>query len=199
MSAGGDFWSRRKAAVAKEAEPVVAEPAAETEIVDERSDAEILEALELQDPDTLEMGDDFSGFMAKAVPEHLRRKALRKLWLSNPTLANLDALVEYGEDYTDAATVVENLQTAYQVGKGMMRHVEEMARVAAADDEEAPAAEEAAVEMVEAAVEAEPENTEALFADAAEAPIPQDDPEEPPRARRHMRFSFESQYSERAL
>ena len=61
--------------------------------------------------------------MARAVPERLRRRALRKLWLSNPALANLDNLVDYGEDYTDAALVIENLQTAYQVGKGMLQHV----------------------------------------------------------------------------
>ena len=38
------------------------------------------------------MGDDFSGFMARNVPDHLRRRALRKLWVSNPVLANLDGL-----------------------------------------------------------------------------------------------------------
>ena len=27
-------------------------------------------------------------------------------------------MVEYGEDYTDAATVVPDMKTAYQVGKG---------------------------------------------------------------------------------
>lgn len=39
-------------------------------------------------------------------------------------------LVDYGEDFTDAAMAVENIQTAYQVGKGMLKHVEEMARQA---------------------------------------------------------------------
>ena len=48
----------------------------------------------------------------------------------NPTLANLDGLIDYGEDYTDAATVIENMQTAYEVGKGMLAHVEELARQA---------------------------------------------------------------------
>ena len=43
--------------------------------------------------------------------------ALRRLWKVNPVLANVDGLVEYGEDFTDSATVVENLQTTYQVGK----------------------------------------------------------------------------------
>ena len=54
-------------------------------------------------------------------------------------LANVDGLVDYGEDFTDAALVVENLQTAYQVGKGMLAHVEEMARQAEAKAAEAAA------------------------------------------------------------
>ncbi len=41
------------------------------------------------------------------------------LWRSNPTLANLDGLIDYGDDYTNAATVVPNLKTLYRVGKGM--------------------------------------------------------------------------------
>ena len=31
--------------------------------------------------------------------------------------------VEYGEDYTDAATVIDGMQTAYQVGKGYLNKV----------------------------------------------------------------------------
>ena len=98
----------------------------------EKSDREILAELDLPDPETLQSGDDFSAFMHRSVPAHMRRIALRRLWASNPILANLDQLVDYGEDFTDAATVVENLQTAYQVGKGMLEHVEAMAR---ADDD----------------------------------------------------------------
>jgi hypothetical protein len=68
--------------------------------------------------------------MSKAVPDRLRRRALRRLWLANPALANLDGLLDYGEDFTDSATVIENMQTAYQVGKGMTEHVLEMVRQA---------------------------------------------------------------------
>ncbi|MEM8580384.1 MAG: DUF3306 domain-containing protein [Pseudomonadota bacterium] len=136
-----DFWSRRKARVQQERDADQrAEEAAHAEQraaeLSEKSDEEILAELNLPDPDSLRKGDDFSVFMKQAVPERLRRRALRRLWLSNPVLANLDALVEYGEDYTDAATVVENLSTAYQVGKGMMAHVLEMERQAAEADGE---------------------------------------------------------------
>nr|WP_321253442.1 DUF3306 domain-containing protein [uncultured Ruegeria sp.] len=136
-----DFWSRRKAAVQAEAEAErtsseaqkVAEQQAELE---EKSDAEILAAFDLPDPDDLKPGDDISGFMAQAVPDRLRRRALRRLWRLNPVLANVDGLVDYGEDYTDAACVIENIQTAYQVGKGMLAHVEALA--AECDEEERP-------------------------------------------------------------
>lgn len=127
-----DFWTRRKAAVALE-NAQEAERAQQTatgietdpgdQAFDDRSEAEVLQQLDLPDPDSLGPGDDFSAFMKSAVPQSIRRRALRKLWLSNPVLANLDELVDYGEDFTDAATVVDNLQTAYQVGKGMLRHV----------------------------------------------------------------------------
>lgn len=120
----GDFWSRRKAAVKAAEEAEHAEKAAEAAAVEraqleEKPDAEILEELGLPDPDTLTEKDDFSRFLGAAVPERLRRRALRRLWGLNPVFANLDGLVDYAEDYTDAATVIENMQTVYQVGKGM--------------------------------------------------------------------------------
>ena len=133
MKARQDFWSRRKQAVEAEAEDEVAkqlvvEEEQSADALEAQTDAEVLEELGLQDPDTLEAGDDFSAFMAKAVPTRLRNRALRKLWLSNPALANLDALVDYGEDFTTSADAVEVVQTTYQVGKGLLAHVQEMAR-----------------------------------------------------------------------
>ncbi len=137
MTGSGDFWSRRKEAVAEEertrrqAAEAGHEDAARHALA-EKPDEQVLAELDLPDPDTLGRGDDFSAFMARAVPERLRRRALRRLWLSDPVLANLDDLLEYGEDYTDAATVVEGLQTVYRVGEGMIR------KIAAADDSDAP-------------------------------------------------------------
>jgi len=133
MKARQDFWSRRKQAVEAEAEDEVAkqlvvEEEQSADALEAQTDAEVLEELGLQDPDTLEAGDDFSAFMAKAVPTRLRNRALRELWLSNPALANLDALVDYGEDFTTSADAVEVVQTTYQVGKGLLAHVQEMAR-----------------------------------------------------------------------
>ena len=148
-----DFWSRRKARVEAEAQvSVQAQKAEEAAVLEadqaEKTDIELLEELGLPNPDSMMMGDDFSAFMSKAVPDRLRRRALRRLWLANPALANLDGLLDYGEDFTDSATVIENMQTAYQVGKGMTEHVLEMVRQA---EEEAArvAQDQASLEGVE--------------------------------------------------
>ncbi|MBT3143806.1 DUF3306 domain-containing protein [Phaeobacter gallaeciensis] len=134
------FWANRKAAVQAEAkadeQQVEADAQAlrEAELAD-RTDAEILAELELPDPDTLEEGDDFKVFLTEAVPARIRTRALRRLWRLNPVLANVDGLVDYGEDFNDASFFLENMQTAYQVGKGMTEHVLELARQAEAEAE----------------------------------------------------------------
>lgn len=162
-------WSRLKQEakaepVDAEAEPAAAEPEAPAadERPDDRSDEEVLEELGLPDPDTLKAGDNFAAFMAKAVPTRLRNRALRKLWVSDPVLANLDMLVDYGEDFTDAATVVENLQTAYQVGRGYIDKVAELS------EEDAGSAEEPAEESPEESAEKPPEEPAEESAEAGD-------------------------------
>jgi len=140
-----DFWSRRKAAVRAEAEAEQAEKAAEAVAeerakLEEKTDEEILEELGLPDPDGLNESDDFKRFLNSAVPERLRRRALRRLWTLNPVLANLDGLVDYAEDYTDAATVIADMQTVYQVGKGMFDKFAELAEKEDLAEPEATAA-----------------------------------------------------------
>lgn len=213
MSRPADFWARRKAKVAEEqlaearAAEAAEEAAREAELA-EKSDEEILEDLGLPDPDSLEEGADFKAFMAKAVPDRIRRRALRRLWISNPALANLDGLLDYGEDFTDSAKVIENMQTAYQVGKGMLAHVEELARqaeakeqaeaeVASADPEPSERiAEPAAEDNTVALHDAEPAPRPAQTTDPAEAREDHDEPVDL-QPRRRMRFSFDDQ-SERA-
>ena len=136
-----DFWERRKAAVraedaAEEKAKIAADEAEEQERLSQKSDEEILRELDLPDPESLAEGDDFSVFQKRTVPERIRLRALRRLWTTNPVLANLDGLIDYGEDFTDAATVIENLQTAYRVGEGMARHVAAMAEQAEAATED---------------------------------------------------------------
>ena len=195
MSEPGDFWSRRKAAVeaekrAGDAARDDAEAEAERRALEDRPDEEVLAELNLPDPDSLGEGDDFAAFMAKAVPERLRRRALRRLWLSNPVLANLDQLVDYGEDFTDAATVMADLQTVYRVGKGMVSD-EDLAEAAAAEDEAPPEAAEDEDEDDAAPPAEEPEEGDGPAEIAAEAPQPGEDEEvAEARVARRMRFAF---------
>lgn len=133
MTAQQSFWSRRKQAVEAEArqDAQARRAAQEAEVLaaqEQKTDEELLAELDLPDPDSLKAGDDFSAFMSKSVPTRLRNRALRKLWVSNPVLANLDDLVDYAEDFRNAGLTGEVLRTSYQVGKGLMKHVEELAR-----------------------------------------------------------------------
>ena len=161
---GKDFlsrWSDRKRAAADQdgsdasddlsPQDPPAEPATDQPPPDDRTDAEILADMGLKDPDQMTQQDDFSAFMSAAVPARLRTRALRRLWHVNPAFAHIDAMVEYGEDYTNAATVVENLQTAYEVGKGMLRD---------------------AIEQDDPAITEDPGEPEEVT--AADAPPPQD-------------------------
>ena len=170
-----DRWSRLK----RQPEPPETPVAPEAEGAPEKTDEELLEELGLPDPDSLAAGDDFSAFMAGAVPVRLRNRALRKLWLSNPVLANLDEMVDYGEDFTDAATVIENMKTAYDSARGWLRDEEEA-------EAEAPDAPEVAPP--------EPAGPPAAVETAAapqEPPAPAENvlpPDSAPRSPRRMRF-----------
>ncbi len=134
MTDTAPFWNRRRAALRAEAEAEAAAQQAALEAeqqqaLAEKTDEEILTDLGLPDPDTLSKGDDFAAFMAKAVPEHIRKRALRKLWRSNPVLACVDGLNDYDDDYLGGSFGNAPVQTSYQVGKGLLAHVLEIARV----------------------------------------------------------------------
>lgn len=136
-------WAKRKAesragTPAKDAAPpVAAEADVQTAAL---SDAEG-EAAEVADDhpaagidiDTLNADSDFSVFMHEKVPQAIRRRALRKLWLSDPIYAGLDGLNDYDEDFTDAALVVEGLKAAYD--KAVERMKEREAAEAEAESE----------------------------------------------------------------
>ena len=109
-------WSRRKAEAREPSEEPAASEAPETE-----AEPETIDPADLPDLDSLDASSDFSVFMRDGVPASLRTLALRKLWRLNPTLANLDGLVDYGEDLTGSFKVVAKLKSAYEVGKGFLR------------------------------------------------------------------------------
>lgn len=195
MTQEGSFWSRRLAGVKQEAE-AEAEAAAMAEVLPEdapKTDAEILEMLELPDPDSLQAGDDFAAFMVKAVPQHLRNRALRKLWRSNPVLACVDGLNDYDDDYLTGSTGNGPIKTTYQVGKGLLAHVEEMARQKAladsADDGETVVEDTTKVVVVDG--EPEGEAVEAREVNAPYELSEADTEETTPAAPRRMQFHFE--------
>jgi hypothetical protein len=74
------------------------------------------------DFEKLDYESDYTQFMDKNVSSNDRHKALRKLWVSNPVLANMDGLDDYCEDYTDAAVCLPKgmMKTAYQYGRGFL-------------------------------------------------------------------------------
>jgi hypothetical protein len=194
-------WSQRKAA-ARQEDPApdeaakLQEEAAPRDDFENMEDAEILRELGLPDPESLGAGADFKAFMTGAVPGHIRSRALRQLWRSNPVLANVDGLVDYGGDFTDSATVVENLQTAYQVGRGFARKLSDLAD--SANENDPPVAErEPPLDLAEPDAElAGPSEAgpvgikpdAALPGENARTEEPEDDA---PAPRQRMRFSFD--------
>ncbi|CUH80767.1 DUF3306 domain-containing protein [Tropicibacter naphthalenivorans] len=192
------FWEKRKAAVeaearAEQAAVAAAEAQAQEAALAEKSDEELLAEAGLPDPDSLESAEQVQDFLKAALPQRLKTRALRRLWRLNPVLANVDGLVDYGEDFTDSATVVENLQTIYQVGKGMF----DKALEAEAE------AEAKAARLAEPEPEPVAEAEQAPTLDTAPEPAPNTAPAAPqfetadqeppaPTAPRRMRFHFES-------
>ena len=189
-----DGWSRRRAAVRAEEEAraraeAEARLAADRAALEQKSDAEILAELDLPDPETLGPDDDFSGFMAAAVPERLRRQALRVLWRSDPVLANVDGLVDYGGDYTKIGMVQETIATAYEVGRGLLKKFDPEAEEAAeAGELETPAA-DPPQDTPPADAAAPP--TEAGSAQAGLVAEATGDSPAPLPGKRRMRFEFE--------
>lgn len=132
-------WAKRREAVAKEeavgeATPDVQEvdllePVPETEeqamALLTETDPELAEKLASIDVDSLTYEDDFTVFMSERVPEIIKRRALAKLWLSDPLLANVDGLNDYDEDFTAAGSVARAFKSAWEPGRGYSRPEEE--------------------------------------------------------------------------
>lgn len=115
-------WSDRKANAAAEAEHHVASEPAESAAPEpaEAPEAEPAPVVTEADLENLTYESDYTKFMAKEVPDALRRRALRQLWRSDPVLANLDGLCDYDDDFTDAALAVKVLQTTHRIGQGYL-------------------------------------------------------------------------------
>ncbi|MCF6273532.1 MAG: DUF3306 domain-containing protein [Rhodobacteraceae bacterium] len=176
-------WARRRAGVQAEAEALArgkeeALITGQHAALAEKTEEEVLTELDLPNPDAMQPGDDFSAFMKAAVPDALRNRALRTLWRSDPVLANVDMLVDYGEDFTGKNDIKRVIKTIYQVGKGMLREP--------VDEPETP--KNVLVEAETAAIDAPEEYEE----EPAFAPLPEIEEEAPAPVtpRRRMRFHF---------
>jgi hypothetical protein len=127
-------WSDRKNQIAKGGDVPDEGPApeiAEDSIIEDEedaalTDAELLEKYDLPDPEVVTEESGLEQFLnGRGLPGRVRQMALRRLWRLNPLFGVVDDMVEYGEDYTDAATVIEGMKTAYTVGKGYAKEVVE--------------------------------------------------------------------------
>lgn len=137
-------WSRRKAATTAESPPTAQAPAQAPAAGGESDPAAHEELIaSLPDIESLDADSDFKVFLQEGVPDALKRRALRKLWRLNPVIASVDGLNDYDDDFTDAATVIEGMQTLFQAGKGMRSEEAEAVRREAAEAEAAAAAERA--------------------------------------------------------
>ena len=164
---GGFFsrWSARKTQITKgEVVPdeVPAPEIAEDAVVEDEedaalTDAELLKKYDLPDPEAVTEESGLEQFLnGKGLPGRVRQMALRRLWRLNPLFGIVDDMVEYGEDYTDAATVVEGMKTAYTVGKGYKKDDVEPEETEALEDD---------VEAKEGGADAEAEEGDAKEGD----------------------------------
>jgi hypothetical protein len=78
-------------------------------------------APELPPIDSLERDSDYTVFLQPGVDKAMQRLALRKLWGTDPVLANLDGLLEYGDDFGAPFRASEAVATLYRVGQGIGR------------------------------------------------------------------------------
>ena len=137
-------WSARKNQIAKGEDvpdEVPAPEIAEDAVIEDEedaalTDAELLKKYDLPDPEAITEESGLEQFLnGKGLPGRVRQMALRRLWRLNPLFGVVDDMVEYGEDYTDAATVVEGMKTAYTVGKGYAKEVVEPEESEAMEDD----------------------------------------------------------------
>ncbi|MAE89046.1 MAG: hypothetical protein CMI67_05585 [Pelagibaca sp.] len=210
-----DFWSRRKAAVEAE-QKAEADAQLETQRAEEeaklaeRSDEELLAEAGLPLPEDITDGEMVQKFLKSQLPKRLKNRALRTLWRSNPVLACLDGLNDYDTDFT-FVTPAADFKTTYQVGKGLLAHLDYVAKDAVENEAAEAASEEApelaaettslrAPETLGPTIETQPE-IPPLEVPAAETAAPEtaqtDTPPEEeesmlPASARRMRFHFEA-------
>jgi len=120
VARGEQVPETREEELAQGAEVVAAE-AVETEEDAALDDAALLEKYGVDNPEEIKDEAKLEDVLNGGFPDRIRQMALRRMWRLNPFFGVVDDMVEYGENYTDAATVIEGMTTAYQVGKGYLQ------------------------------------------------------------------------------
>lgn len=174
-------WSRRKQAVAQaEALPdpapapssmpeETALPASAAEPEADAAAPPVRHPAEEVDIETLGKESDYTVFLQQGVPADLRRQALRKLWTSDPVLANLDGLNDYYDEANPAYGFKLGAKTAWRIGRGFLTDAE--LGLEPKEDDEALAS----------APDLDAESSPESVAAAAEEPDPQRDESEAER------------------
>lgn len=158
-------WSRRKLAGEDEAEvpekEVPEEKDARADGGDEPAQPHPTEDIDI---DSLTADSDFTVFMAKGVPAAIKRKALRKLWTTDPALAGLDGLNDYFDLENPKTHGLGPMRKSdWKIGRGFLSE-DKLAPPPRRDDDHAPRPREDAV------AEAEEKPPEGYEPDAGERP-----------------------------
>src|SRR5688572_28606015 len=111
-------WARLKAEQSKPEPPEPAPPSSPAVSAPANESPEIRPE-DLPPVEELTAASDFTPFLKAGVPEELKRLALRKLWRSDPVFANLDGLVEHGEDFGAAFRNPGPVATLFRIGRAM--------------------------------------------------------------------------------
>ncbi len=117
-------WSRLKQAAREGAPGPEAAPLPATAPEPEPDPAELeanRAAAEAVDLARLGPDSDLEVFFRRGVPKLLRQQALRAVWRSDPVFANLDGLVDHGEDFNDPKMVMKTFTSAWKIGSGYLR------------------------------------------------------------------------------
>lgn len=81
------------------------------------------EAAAAVDIGSMNAESDFAMFLRDGVPQDLRRAALRQLFAVKPALANLDGLVDYGDDFGAKALLRPQMKSGWKAGRGYIKRV----------------------------------------------------------------------------
>ena len=155
-----DFFTRWSARARAARLPAREDPASlDPPVPSPADDVEDPAAAESPDlPDVAELGaeSDYRPFLQRTVAPALRRLALRRLWQSDPVLANLDGLNDYDEDFAALhRRGAETIAAAVRAGRRYARDP------AAPSDADPAAAEPAPTTAVTARDGTDTEGTEA--------------------------------------